>query len=109
MKNLLLLISVGLIMVSATCNTSNQQEANQEQTPDAVQITAQDSVKMPEIGGEPVSEAGNPGEAKKENAAKLGNKGQEKTDSSRIIIQHGSPDQAGIDSVKAAKTKGKFK
>lgn len=104
----LLLISLLSILLSV-CN-SKQKEQQPENTTASERI---DPVEMPEENAHSEAELTVDGASDEETspeptAEKPALEGEMPDTSKKEIIEHGSPDKARNDSVKAAKTKGKF-
>lgn len=110
MKSLLLISLLSVLL--SVCNGNKQKEKEQ----DLNNSTASERIDpetLPEHNGYSEAETTKDGasadeKAPEPTAEKPALQGEMPDTSSKQIIEHGSPDQARNDSVKAAKTKGKF-
>lgn len=99
----LLSISILSVLLSL-CNTKPAKESAETETPAATHETVNQKVDAPSIDG--ANDQHEPGSAP--SAEKPARQGAMPDTSVRKIIEHGSPDKARNDSIKAAKTKGKY-
>ncbi|MCB0755222.1 MAG: hypothetical protein H6602_04045 [Flavobacteriales bacterium] len=105
------LLSISLLSILlSVCNGNKQKEQQPENTAASERI---DPETMPEQNEYSETETTMDGASADEKAAeptaeKPGLQGEMPDTSKKQVIEHGSPDQARNDSVKAAKTKGKY-
>jgi hypothetical protein len=99
----LLSISILSVLLSM-CDTKPAKESTETETPAATHETVKQKVDAPNVDG--ATDQHQPGPAP--STEKPARQGAMPDTSVRKIIEHGSPDKARNDSVKAAKTKGKF-
>lgn len=101
------LLSISLLSVLlSVCNTKSAEESTETpaETPAAQQEMVQQKADAASIDGATDEHAPGPSPA----AEKPARQGAIPDTTVKKIIEHGAPDKARNDSVKAAKTKGKF-
>ncbi len=105
------LLSISLLSVLlSVCNGDKQKEQQPENTTaseriDPANLPAENTHTEAELTTDGASDDETPAQP---TAEKPGLEGEMPDTSKKVIIEHGAPDKARNDSVKAAKTKGKF-